>query len=424
MNGMALGYASRRLRGSKEIVLIAVDERGAALQYASRELRADPEVVMEAIRSTKCQYLSPLYFAAKSILDNEAVVASAMAKHEFAAMLISERLRDNPAIALLAVRKSGKALQAFSNKCRNDREVVHAAVTNCGMALEFASEELRNDKEIVCAAIVNTGRALEFASDALRDDRSLGLWAVKQSVDNFLYLRRRLTNDVEFVLETIDGVENYYLYHLFSLLSETMRENREVMMKAATRNGTVLCHASEEFRDDSELVRKPIATWDPTVAVLQHVSPRLQEDRTIAIAAIDNNIENVFDLCETLKDDVDFMTDLMKKYPVPIDWRTTIIGEKLSDRISKLLDSFGEGVSAGWKEDPNLTMYSVGTNWLHDAIEKRWLLSQIGIFDNQLPLDIQRRIVDFSNIKGDVEVARETRVLAAFLDRIFEEENG
>jgi hypothetical protein len=49
-DGMALRYASERLRGDRGVVLAALQQDGMALQYASESLRADEKVVAHAIK--------------------------------------------------------------------------------------------------------------------------------------------------------------------------------------------------------------------------------------------------------------------------------------------------------------------------------------------------------------------------------------
>ena len=48
-DGVALVYASEKLKGDKEVVLAAVRQNGDALGYASEELQIDKEVVLAAV---------------------------------------------------------------------------------------------------------------------------------------------------------------------------------------------------------------------------------------------------------------------------------------------------------------------------------------------------------------------------------------
>jgi len=48
-NGLALQYASKKLRNDREVVLHAVTENGYALKYASDQRKDDKEIVVTAI---------------------------------------------------------------------------------------------------------------------------------------------------------------------------------------------------------------------------------------------------------------------------------------------------------------------------------------------------------------------------------------
>lgn len=50
-SGYALEYATKEIRGDKDIVIVAVKSKGCALEYASKELQGDREVVMLAVKS-------------------------------------------------------------------------------------------------------------------------------------------------------------------------------------------------------------------------------------------------------------------------------------------------------------------------------------------------------------------------------------
>ena len=49
-NMQALRWASKELRGDKEVVLAAVQQNGQVLPFASKELQKDEEVVLAAVK--------------------------------------------------------------------------------------------------------------------------------------------------------------------------------------------------------------------------------------------------------------------------------------------------------------------------------------------------------------------------------------
>ena len=54
-DGRALKYASKGLKGNKQVVLEAVKQDGTALFYASEKLQGDKEVVLEAVKRAEVQ---------------------------------------------------------------------------------------------------------------------------------------------------------------------------------------------------------------------------------------------------------------------------------------------------------------------------------------------------------------------------------
>jgi len=134
-SGHALGFASKEMKGDKEVVLAAVNQRGLALHYTSEELKRDKEVI------------------------------------------------------LAAVNQDGRAFEYASGELKGDKEVVLAAVKQNGYALLYASEEMKGDKEVVLVAFHQFQIALKFASPALRNGglrdyvfQLLGSYTVPSSV--------------------------------------------------------------------------------------------------------------------------------------------------------------------------------------------------------------------------------------------------
>ena len=61
LNGMALRKQPKWVRNDKALVMTCVEDCGLALQYASAKLRADPEIIWAAIKHDPdaLQYVNP-----------------------------------------------------------------------------------------------------------------------------------------------------------------------------------------------------------------------------------------------------------------------------------------------------------------------------------------------------------------------------
>jgi len=137
-----LNLFSAKLRGDKELVMLALTERASALQYATEDLKADKEFVMTAVlRKAKALGHAANGFGA----DREVVMHAA--------------------------KKSGVvALQMCAPPLKADREIVMAAVKQCGDALKFADDSLRRDRVFVANAMQVDVNSLWAAAEELRDD--------------------------------------------------------------------------------------------------------------------------------------------------------------------------------------------------------------------------------------------------------------
>ena len=125
-----------RQSGRTDEDVLAKKRNELALQYASKELKGDKDVVLKALR----------VFGGNSL------------QHA------SVELRNDKELVLEAVGEHGLALQYASKELKGDKEVVLKAVGNHGLALQYASKELKGDKEVVLKAVGNPGLALKYAS--------------------------------------------------------------------------------------------------------------------------------------------------------------------------------------------------------------------------------------------------------------------
>ena len=129
----AQGAAQPALPGGcgtdKAVVLAAVRRNGLDLEFASRELRGSAEVCLIALQQNSDAFC-----------------------------FIDHVLAQDRAFILAAARLRGLVIQ--HSEFKDDKEVVLRAVLQNGSALRFASEQLRADKETVTAAIKSSRNVL------------------------------------------------------------------------------------------------------------------------------------------------------------------------------------------------------------------------------------------------------------------------
>jgi hypothetical protein len=181
-----------------------------------------------------------------------------------------DRFKDNPEVVLPAVQQNGLALQFASYHLRSDESIVMAAVQQNGKALEFASYSLKNDDDVVMAAVKNNPVSLQFARENPRDNDAIVLYAVGERGECIDYASDRLRNAILLKRVTeepgyISAIKKSYITReialaavsqdgmLFSSLPHNI-VTREIVDAAVKNNGLVIHQLSPELQADEEVV--------------------------------------------------------------------------------------------------------------------------------------------------------------------------
>jgi hypothetical protein len=99
--GYALQFAPPTLRGDKELVMAALQESSDAFQWASPELRGDKEFVIDTIQKTDI----PLYHASTELCADKEVVMEAVKKNPFSVQFASPELQRDKDVIRTALRR-------------------------------------------------------------------------------------------------------------------------------------------------------------------------------------------------------------------------------------------------------------------------------------------------------------------------------
>ena len=228
-NGLELQWASEALKGNERVAMAAVARNGNALQYASEELRRDKEVVMIAV-----------------------------AQSGRALQYTSEELRGDKEVAMAAVAQNGRALLWASNELKGDKEVVMAAVAQDGFALRYASYELKGDKEVVMVAMSNNLIALKYIAKTLCNDKDLAKNALKMNIHTIQFFSVQIALDY---IKTNVGRKHVFIKNM----PDSLRNNKNIVSIFVKHNGLSLEHASDDLRDDVDIVKLAIDNWPHSV---------------------------------------------------------------------------------------------------------------------------------------------------------------
>ena len=216
---MALRFADK-LRDDERLVVVAVARCGLALQYASARLRAKPDVVLLAAHPN----VTALRFCSHDLLDNEGFASAAI--H----------------------RCGGECLQFFSHRLRGDVGIVSAAVRSCGLALAYARPLLWSDLWVVATAVQQNGAALLVAAEALCDNESVVKLALQSTGLALRGASARLRDHPEFVELAIRQQSM-----AMEAASPRLADDYAFMRSLVDIDGDVLAFASPRLRSDRSL---------------------------------------------------------------------------------------------------------------------------------------------------------------------------
>ncbi|GBR75752.1 hypothetical protein NO2_0395 [Candidatus Termititenax persephonae] len=335
---------SPELLDDREVVLAAVQNNGSALKYASETLRGDKELALLAIEKAigSVGYLDLVSSLSPELLDDKEVVLAAVNRNGIVLRYASETLRGDREVVLAAVNKNGYALEYASETLRGDREIVLAAVNRNGTVLQYASETLRGDKELALLAIEKVSEydsisnLVRSLSPELLDDRDVMLAAMNINKNGSLlkYASETLRGDKELALLAIEKAI-VCVDDLVSSLSPELRNNREVILAAVSKDGYALKYASETLRGDKELALLAIekSATTPLLTLIKSLGQELRNDREIMKLAISKNLNNIYYLSDKQINDPEFN-----------NWLHSL---SLTDDIRSYLALFGQKPSTG-----------------------------------------------------------------------------
>ncbi|KAF0972195.1 hypothetical protein FDP41_009503 [Naegleria fowleri] len=130
-----------------------------------------------------------------------------------------------------------------------EKEMGFEIVRQNGLALSHAPYPLCNDKEIALTAVRQNGEAYQFIRDDSKFDMEILLKAIKQNRKALRFVSRDLLLDCEFMLTVIKFIfPEFYHLNCFDY------SQKEVMMKLVQLDGLLLDFASNEFKNDRDVV--------------------------------------------------------------------------------------------------------------------------------------------------------------------------
>lgn len=259
---------SSKLRGDKELAMIAIKENGNQLKNASKSLRDDYDVVR--LNSEAFAY------ASERLRDNEELARSAS---YWTFKYASKRVRSIRSIALEVVKKCGLNIFHLSTELLNDREVILAAIKNSKSIFKDLPVFVRDDKEIVMVSLNCSFKSFDhpfnfkILSERLQKDPEI----IDAAIRNYPGVIKHVKYDEDFAVNLIRSKCNVYIY-----LSEQMKNNRKIALYSVQEFGYDYTNLPRHLQRDRTIV---LAAVRYCFSLFYHIPKEFKNDREIVLAA-------------------------------------------------------------------------------------------------------------------------------------------
>ena len=100
------------------------------------------------------------------------------------------------------------------------------------------------------------------------------------------------------------AVSDYLNPNVFGYASDRLKDDKEVLLKAAKNDGQSLYFASQSLRADKEVVLEAVKN---KAIILKYASKELRNDKDVAIAAVTQNKKSLSYISDELKKDEDIL---------------------------------------------------------------------------------------------------------------------
>ena len=348
-----LKYASRRLQHNIKMVEYVLKRDWTYLKHLYPDVDVDTNILFNALKNGP-KYLSrvenseiksndelvyklvqingeALEGAAEVLKDNEMIVLEAIKTYPEAICYASDRFRENRNLILKAVKINGLVLVPLVRyyrylKWQNDKEVVLEAVKQNP---EVITETVIKDKEIALAAVKQNGLLLRDTNE-FRQDFEVVLEAVKQNpkaIENAHVLNKEIALTVVkqdgLLLEKIYSKKIYANIELDKDLVIDNELDREVVLEAVKQNGNALEYASNNFKEDFEIVLTALESLSENVKNNKY---RFQNVREVYLAAIKENPVYFKYASDAMRSNKKFIIDAIRQ-------NSMVLNELKSDNI-------------------------------------------------------------------------------------------
>lgn len=193
-------------------------------------------------------------------------------------------------------------------KMRDDEQLMYFATQNNVKALFYFTSRIKNNTKIIMNLMEKNINCYEFAGNPIKQDIEISKLALKIDKNNIKYVSDNLFENVNFIL---------YAYSLnckgiYERIYNELSSDNIVIMNAIQNDDNVdmILLQNPNLRDDKELIKLAI-THSSSPNILRYSSQNIKNNNEICSMAIVKNIESIKYLSTELKNNFNFIEDIL-----------------------------------------------------------------------------------------------------------------
>lgn len=301
-------FVDPKLKNNKDFVNKVTSERPGLIDLFPAALNDQREIALQSIKLRE----NNINAISTSLLKDHGFIIEAFEVNPSIYPHLSLEYRENLELAKKAICKDGKNYEFLTDLLKNDKELLIIASKTNRESMKFAGENLKKDKQLALALFSDKIDCFEFLDDSLRSDfeillkaldfvdygiysyasdklklqiesdKSLIMKVVEKGVDlNDLY-RESKCSDLEIIGSALKGKSSLY----FEVVADSLKNNRELMLRIVKKNGKEILYLNEEFKNDKEFILAALSEWE---YYYERLNPIQKKDKDIAIAVLKKN---------------------------------------------------------------------------------------------------------------------------------------
>ena len=217
--------------------------------------------------------------------------------------LFMDELSEDELVNCLNLINNGESLKNLPKKFSSNKEIVLHAITKTPRDLEFVSDSLQNDRDIIFTAVSN-GIRLERIPVKFRNDKEIVLIAIKKFPFNFQQASLELKEDPDVIITALNN-----RISMGFIKSQLIFVNNDVIFAALKNNPNFYRTLPEEKQNDVKIVMEAIKCG----LSLSTINKKFCDDKKIMLVAVQTNGFNIDFASNELKNDPEIVFTALKQ---------------------------------------------------------------------------------------------------------------